>query len=181
MVDESKTRRFERVVMPHMDAAYNLARWLIRHPADTEDVMQEAMLRAYKFLDSCREDTARQWVIRITRNACYDWLGRRAGLPLAFADLDPLDGDGAAFSTDLFGCSAPSPEDLLAQADQTFLFEELVAALPPLYREIIVLRELEEFSYKEIAEIAHLPVGTVMSRLSRARSLLEQEWRRRHG
>lgn len=181
MGDDSRTRRFERLVMPHLDAAYTLARWLIRNRDDAEDVMQEAMLRAYKFLDSCREDTSRQWVVRIVRNACYDWLNlASASRVSAFADLNPDDDDGAGFSADAFRGAVETPEDSLARKETRYLVDELVGGLPAEFREIIVLREFEDFSYREIAEIAGVPLGTVMSRLSRARALLQKEWKERH-
>jgi len=167
--------------MPHADAAYNLARWLIRDRHDAEDVVQNAMLRAYRFLDSCRAETARQWVLRIVRNACYDWLNAKAAIPVAgFADLDPLDIEGHHFTADIFGGLLEDPESLLVKADERSLINAMIAALPPEFREIIVLRELEALSYKEIAEIAGIPVGTVMSRLSRGRGLLVKEWNRRN-
>lgn len=181
MLEQDRNRRFERIVTPHLDAAYNLARWLIRDHHDAEDVVQNAMLRAYRYLDSCREETARPWLLRIVRNACYDWLHAKAAAPVTgFADFDPEDEAGANFSTDVFGATALSPESLLQREDDRGLIEAMLQALPPEFREIIVLRELEALSYKEIAEIAGIPVGTVMSRLSRGRGLLVKEWKRRN-
>lgn len=164
--EQSRNRRFERIVMPHLDAAYNLARWLLRDATDAEDVLQEALLRAHRFLDSCREETARQWVLRIVRNACYDWLRGRSAVRLE--ELDEAVGE------------IETPESLLLKADERLLLDELIGMLPPDYREVIVLREFEELSYKEIAEIAGIPLGTVMSRLSRARGLLAKEWEKRN-
>ena len=179
--DLSRTRRFEQLVLPHLDGAYNLARWLVRGPDDAEDVVQDAVLRAYRFFDSCRPETVRAWFLRIVRHACYDWLGaRRAMATTGFADLDADDADGAAFTADVFRGPSEDPETILAKAEDKELINALIAALPAEYREVIVLRELEELSYKEIAEIANIPPGTVMSRLSRARTLLQREWTKRN-
>jgi len=180
VAEAKRTKRFERIVMPHLDAAYNLARWLIHDHQDAEDVMQDAILRAYKFLDACRDETSRQWVIRIVRNACYDWLSSAANLPVGFADIDPNDADGVLFSADAFGEERLSPEALVIQEERKANLQTLIAELPPEFREVIILREWEDFSYKEIAEIVGIPVGTVMSRLSRARAILQTEWTRRY-
>jgi len=180
--DDIRNRRFERIVLPHLDAAYNLARWLLHSGQDAEDVVQEAMMRAFRSLDGCREATARPWVLRIVRNAAWDWLKTNADArTTGFADLNPDDGDGAAFVDDAFTSPAVDPEcAMLAESDR-LLLDEMIAALPPGFREVVVLRELEELSYKEIAEIAGIPIGTVMSRLARARGLLQKAWRDRHG
>lgn len=166
--------------MPHVDAAFNLAAWLVRNPADAEDVMQDAMLRAYRFFPSCREDTARAWVLRIVRNACYDWLAAKRGhVVVGFADVDPLDTDGARFTADVFSGPAEDPESILLRENRRDLLNAMVAALPEEFREVLVLREMEELSYKEIADIVGIPQGTVMSRLSRARAMLMRDWKAR--
>jgi RNA polymerase sigma-70 factor (ECF subfamily) len=173
--------RFQRIALPHLDAAYNLARWLIRRPADAEDVVQEAMLRAYRSFDGCREETARAWLLRIVRNAAYDWLSANgAGRVVGFADLDPEDSDGAAFTADVFGEPTADPERILVREDDRRLVNAMIAALPEAFREVIILRELEQLSYREVAEVAGIPIGTVMSRLARARDLLHKAWRDRH-
>lgn len=158
--------RFDRAVLPHLDAAYNLARWLTRGDQDAEDVLQTACVRALQFFDSFHGANARAWLLAIVRNSFYDWLGRqRRG-----AEADAL------FDEEVHApeSGAADPElELLRRADSRLLrlgFE----ALPLPLREVIVLRELEGLSYKEIATIAALPIGTVMSRLSRARRQLQE-------
>ena len=176
MGKDRKQQRFDRVIMPHLDAAYNLARWLIRNPDDAEDVMQNALMRAYKSLDFCREDSARQWLVRITRNVCYDWLTVNQRLPKGFADVDCLDQDGANYTHDAFGQTVATPEELMQRQRVRDRVNDMIAALPPVFREVVVLRELEDFSYHDIAEILGVPVGTVMSRLSRARAAMIKQW-----
>ncbi len=173
--------RFDRLVMPHLDGAYNLARWLIDNRDDAEDAVQEAMMRAYKYLDSCREDSARQWVLRIVRNTCYDWLAARNALATwGFADIDPEDADGAAYTADVFQDGTETPEGILCREDLRLEIDAMIAALPPTLREVIVLRELDELSYRDIAQVIGTPIGTVMSRLARARRLMIQHWNERH-
>jgi len=175
--DETAKRRFERIVLPHLDAAYNLARWLLHGGQDAEDVVQEAMMRAFRSLDGCREATARPWVLRIVRNAAWDWLkAKGAARTTGFSDLNADDMDG-----DSFPGPAEDPECILIAEGDRQLLEGLIASLPPVFREVVVLRELEELSYKEIAEVAGIPIGTVMSRLARARGLLQQVWRDKNG
>jgi RNA polymerase sigma-70 factor (ECF subfamily) len=182
LAEDSRTHRFQRIALPHLDAAYNLARWLIRRPADAEDVVQEAMLRAFRAFDGCREATVRAWLLRIVRNAAYDWLSANtAGKVVGFADIDPEDSDGAAYTADVFGEPAADPEGILLREDDRRLVNELIAALPLAFREVVILRELEQLSYKEVAEVAGIPIGTVMSRLARARDLLHTAWSDRNG
>jgi RNA polymerase sigma-70 factor (ECF subfamily) len=182
LAEESRTNRFQRVALPYLDAAYNLARWLVRRPADADDVVQEAMLRAYRSFDGCREPTARGWLLRIVRNTAYDWLQNGGGgKVVGFADVDPEDPDGTAFTTGVFGEAAETPEGLLLKETDRRLVNDLVAGLPIAFREVIILRELEELSYKEVAEIVGIPMGTVMSRLARGRDLLQKAWSERHG
>jgi RNA polymerase sigma-70 factor, ECF subfamily len=154
-------QRFEAVVLPHLDAAFNLARWLLRNPADAQDVAQEAMLRAYRFFSTYRTGNARAWLLQIVRNCCYDWLQKQN----VFDDLDNVE------ETDL-PVEKQTPETVaLANADRTRLTAAL-QELPASFREILVLRELEGCSYKEIASITGKPMGTVMSALARARQQL---------
>jgi RNA polymerase sigma-70 factor (ECF subfamily) len=153
--------RFEQVVLPHIDAAYNLARWLTRNDHDAEDVLQDAMLRAYRFFDGLRGEP-RPWLLAIVRNACFSWL--QANRP---ADLTPMDDD--ALEADVAG-----PEALAGRELDRRVLNEAIAALPVQFREALVLRELQDLSYKEIARIAGVPIGTVMSRLARARRLLAE-------
>jgi len=152
--------------MPHLDAAYNLARWLTRNEHDAEDVVQEAFVRALRFFGGFRGGNARAWLLAIVRNTCYDWLRRQRPSEVA-----------ASFDEEVHGASdpGPTPEDLLiGEADRTRLREAL-EGLPVAWREVLIFRELEGLSYKEIAEVAGIKMGTVMSRLARARARLQQE------
>jgi RNA polymerase sigma-70 factor (ECF subfamily) len=163
--EQDKLTRFEQCIMPHMDAAYNLARWLAGNDPDAQDVAQEAFLRAFKFFGGFRGGDSRSWVLRIVRNSFYDWL-RRQGRPEL---TTPFEEEVHGPATD-----APTPDAaLLEKADQEMVHQAL-EALPVEHREVLVMRELEGLSYKEIADIAGLPIGTVMSRLARGREQLRQ-------
>jgi RNA polymerase sigma-70 factor (ECF subfamily) len=155
--------RFEQLVLPHVDAAVNLARWLLRDPEDAEDVAQEAVLRAYRFFSGFRGGDARAWLLQIVRNSCYTWLEKRMPVELV-----------TEFNEELHPGTSISPETVALQAsDRTKLLNAL-EALPVRAREVIVLRELEGCSYKEISQVTGIPLGTVMSSLSRAREKLAQ-------
>jgi len=156
--------RFEQQVLPHLDAAFNLARWLTRNDHDAEDVVQEALLRAYRFFDGLR-GAPRPWLLAIVRNACFSWL--QANRP---AELHAIDGPEQE-------SDAPGPEALAARDVDRRRLNEAIAALPVQFREVLVLRELEDLAYKDIARIAEIPIGTVMSRLSRARRQLAEALR----
>jgi RNA polymerase sigma-70 factor (ECF subfamily) len=158
--------RFQQVVLPHLNSAYNLARWLLRNDHDAEDAVQDACVRALKYIDNYRGENPRAWLLAIVRNACFDRM-RSAGGSAALDD-DALEVADAA----------PDPEVRLIQARDAALLNRLIEALPPDFRAVVVLRELEELSYQEIAQVMGIPVGTVMSRLSRARGLLQKSWRR---
>lgn len=164
---DDRTRRFEAAALPHLPAAYNLARWLLRDDRQAEDAVQEAYLRAFRFFDDLRGEEARPWLLGVVRNACFDWMRRHRHLAdqVEFDELRDSDADSptAAFSDPALQWEARSRGQRIDAA---------IAALPPPFREVIVLRELEELSYEEIARIAGVPIGTVMSRLSRARALL---------
>jgi RNA polymerase sigma factor (sigma-70 family) len=164
--DRETVGRFERAVLPHLDAAYNLARWLAGEPADAEDVVQEAYLRALRGFGTFHGGDVRCWVLTIVRNTCYTWLRRNRG-PQAMASLDD-EAAGEVESTD------PRPDAALLRHAEAAMVREAIEQLPPEFREAIVLRELEGLSYKQIAEVTHLPMGTVMSRLARARQRLQQ-------
>ena len=162
----SDPRRFEKLVLPHLDAACNLARWLTRSAADADDVVQDACVRAMKYIDSLRGGEARAWFLTIVRHAFYDWCERNRPGEIAHDDGDAIDtvpDEGAA-----------GPEQAASLRDESRALADAIANLPLTYREVLVLRELEELSYKEIARIADIPIGTVMSRLARARGLLQR-------
>jgi len=159
-------RRFEQQVLPHIDAAFNLARWLTRNDHDAEDVVQDAMLRAYRHFEGLRGE-ARPWLLAIVRNACFSWMQRNRPAELATGP----DAEAAEAAT----APADGPEALLARELDRRMLNEAIAALP--FREVLILRELEDLSYREIARIANVPIGTVMSRLARARRLLAESVR----
>jgi RNA polymerase sigma factor (sigma-70 family) len=169
-VNGGDDRRFAAEILPHLDAAYNLARWLARNDADAQDVVQDAYLRAFRFFGGFEGRNARAWLLSIVRNAFYSSLAAREQ-----HESLPEDGDVAAEIAELAG--PESPETLLIRGDERRLVNEAIAALPPEFREALVLRELEELSYREIAEVTGVPIGTVMSRLSRARALLRRALR----
>jgi RNA polymerase sigma factor (sigma-70 family) len=165
----SRDDTFEAVVLPHLDAAYNLARWLVRDPTAAEDVVQEAMLRALSYFSSFRGVNARAWLLQIVRNAAYSARERDRSAPLVAIGQN---GDDATIAEDALVSEADDPETALINMRRDRQVQELIADLPPELREVLVLRELEELSYKEIAEITRAPIGTVMSRLYRARRFL---------
>ena len=157
-------QRFEATVLPHLDAAFNLARWLLRNPADAQDATQEALLRAFRFFSTYRSGNPRAWLLQIVRNCCYTWLQKQN----VFEYLGEV--EEASLPVEKH-----TPESLaLANADRTRIsaaLQEMQAS----FREILVLRELEGCSYKEISEITGIPMGTVMSTLSRARERLQRD------
>jgi RNA polymerase sigma-70 factor (ECF subfamily) len=162
--EPDKLARFEQVVLPHLSAAYNLARWLTRNDHDAEDVVQEAYLRALRFFARFRGEDARAWLLAVVRNTCYTWLKRHRPHELAV----PLGAVEEVASADL------NPERLAEQKAAAEGLRSALEELPVEYREVVVLRELEGLSYKEIAGIAGIPLGTVMSRLTRGRARLQQ-------
>jgi RNA polymerase sigma-70 factor, ECF subfamily len=171
LAQRRRRSRFEAVVLPHLDAAYALARWLTKNDADAADVVQEAMLRAFRYFDSYRDGDARSWVLKIVRRAAYTWLARnRTAETIALDDAAELDDLGGAAAT------AGGAETLLLSRSELRRLDRLIEELPAPLREVIVLRELQELGYREIAEITGVPIGTVMSRLSRARAALRRVW-----
>ena len=171
--EQSRTRRFEQIFTAHLDAAYNFARWLTRDERNAEDVVQEACLRAFKSLDGFHGDSGRAWLLAIVRNTYYTWFRRNK----ADAHNVPFDEEsmatGAQEVADLES-SIGSVERVLQERDAKRLVNAALERLPEEFREVVVLRELEDLSYKEIAVIARIPIGTVMSRLARARKLMLQ-------
>jgi RNA polymerase sigma-70 factor, ECF subfamily len=162
VLDSQEQVRFEMLVLPHLDAAFNLARWLLRSRADAEDVAQEALLRAYRFFEGFHGGDARAWLLQIVRNTCYTWLDKNRRVK-----------DMTEFNEEVHGQQSPSPETLAIANNDRSRLSEALQCLPPRHREVIVLRELEGCSYKEIASITAIPIGTVMSTLSRARRQLQ--------
>ena len=160
--------RFEQVVLPHLDAAYNLARWLIRNPADAEDAVQEACLRALRFFDGFRGGDSRAWLLKIVRNTCYSWLKKNR--PTELSD----EFDETVHSSEVLGEDAETKLVSHANSGQV---RKALETLPAGFREVLVLREIEELSYKEISDVTGVPMGTVMSSLSRARQRLREELR----
>ena len=162
--------RFDAVMLPHLDAAYNLARWLSGSPTDADDVVQEAFLRAFRYFDGYEGDNPRAWLLAIVRNTWFTEWRRQHNR----ADATPYD-DSLNVDDQLPGWadeSGDDPEKLAVRQDETELVHRALATLPVEYREVIVLRELEDMSYRDVAAVAGIPLGTVMSRLSRARRLL---------
>ena len=165
MQARNKLASFEKAVLPHLDAAYNLARWLTRNEADAEDVVQEAYLRAFRFFGGFHGEDGRAWLLGIVRNTTYTWLQHNRSPELNL----PLDDEVHELKSD-----DVNPEALLLQKADAQMLKQAVEELPIEFREVLVLRELHEMSYKQIAAVADLPLGTVMSRLARARKRLQQ-------
>jgi RNA polymerase sigma-70 factor (ECF subfamily) len=167
-----QAQQFEKVTLPHLSAAYNLARWLVRDEHVAQDMVQEAYIRALKYFDAFRGGDVRPWLLGIVRNTCYTWLqGNRHGEESFEFDEDRDSGAYAA----AFGGTDNNPEALLLSKQESSRVNFAISSLPPVFREVLVLRELEGMSYEEIAAVAGIPSGTVMSRLARARIMLRAE------
>lgn len=169
MADDSdlsrKRMRFEALALPHLDAAYNLARWLARDDQDARDIVQEAFLRAFEAFGGLRGDNARPWLLAIVRNTSFTWLARNR----AAAMTVPYEEEAHAIAD-----ADADPARLALCADDRRRVDAALERLPAEFRETVILRELEELSYREIAEALAIPIGTVMSRLARGRRLLAQ-------
>lgn len=168
-----ETTRFERLALPHREAAFNLAFWLVRSRADAEDVVQEAYLRAYRGFAGFSGGDVRPWLLTIVRNAAYRWVGQRQHRAKVVSLEDAVrERQGEGPREFAFADDQPSVEHRLIRNAELQAVREALGALPPLFREVLVLRELEELSYRDIATVTGVPIGTVMSRLSRARAEL---------
>ncbi|HEY8224725.1 MAG TPA: sigma-70 family RNA polymerase sigma factor [Pyrinomonadaceae bacterium] len=172
MTDQSKVVRFEEIALPHLAAAYNLARWLIHNEHDAEDLVQEAFLRAFKSFSGYYGGNSRAWLLTIVRNTCYTWLQQNRVLRAAEPIEDRLEEVGLDFA---------DPEMLLVQSVDAQIVRQALQDLPVEFREVMVLREMEDLSYKEIANVVDLPIGTVMSRLARGRKRLQALLAKRMG
>jgi len=165
MGESTKLALFEQAILPHLNAAYSLARWLMRNEHDAQDVTQEAYLRAFRFFDSFRGGDGKAWLLAVVRNTCNSWRRRERG------------GEAkVVFDERIHGAAdeAANPERRLVEDVQRGTLRDCIELLPVEYREVLVMREMEEMSYKEISEVAGVPIGTVMSRLSRARKRLQE-------
>jgi RNA polymerase sigma-70 factor (ECF subfamily) len=165
--------RFERLALPHLDAAYNLARWLTRNEQDAADVVQEAYLKALRYFDSfdsAQAESARSWLLAIVRNTCFSWMQKNRRPELVAMDEDfEAEGRETLYEVDT---RRNEPEARLLAAADAAMLDKAIEALPPGFREVIVMRELEDLSYKEIAAVTGIALGTVMSRLARGRQML---------
>jgi RNA polymerase sigma-70 factor (ECF subfamily) len=170
--DTDRARRFRDAALPHLDDAYTLARYLLRDASDAEDAVQECYLRALKHFDSYRGPEMKPWLFAILRNVCRAEFTRRAGSPTGLVD----DAPDHAELTPLWHEAPETPETQMLRQREAATVQELVAALAEPFRETLVLREIHNLSYREIADIVEAPVGTVMSRLARARAMLRSAW-----
>ncbi len=168
---DKKRARFEAQVLPHLDAAYRFARWLTQVPSDADDVVQEAVLRAFRAFDTLRGSDVKAWLMTIVKNCHSTALKqrqRRGFVPLP-EEGDVQDGEAMTAST-------PDPEEDSIRRDEQRTLERLIAALPEEHRTVLMLREIEEMDYRQIAQITNVPIGTVMSRLARSRAALKARW-----
>ena len=164
---DDRRRRFEAQALPHLDAAYNLARWLSRSPVDADDIVQDSMLRAFRAFDGFRGENIKPWLLAIVRNCSRNNASdarRRGHTSLPEDGAEPL------------VCDAPDPEVEALRASESRRLNDVIALLSDEFREVLVLREIDDLSYREIAEVTGTPIGTVMSRLARARAMLRDKW-----
>lgn len=168
---DEKRARFEAQVLPHLDAAYRFARWLSYAPGDADDVVQEAVLRAFRGFDTLRGSDVKAWLMAIVRNCHSTALKqrqRRAFVPLP-EENDARDGYAMT-------ATSPDPESTSIRRDEQRILDRLIAALPEEHRTVLMLREIEEMDYRQIATVTNVPIGTVMSRLARSRAALKARW-----
>jgi RNA polymerase sigma factor (sigma-70 family) len=168
---EERRARFDAQVLPHLDAAYRFARWLARSPADVDDVVQDAMLRAFRGIDGLRGGDVKAWLFSIVRNCHLTALAQRERRGFV-----PLPAEGDSHDSAALVSTAPGPESVSMHRDEERNVERLLGDLPPEHREVLILREIEELDYREIAAVTQVPIGTVMSRLARARAGLKARW-----
>jgi RNA polymerase sigma factor (sigma-70 family) len=161
----TKLELFEEIILPHLNSAYNLARWLTQNEHDAQDVVQESYLRAFRFFDGYHGGEPKAWLLAVVRNTCHTWRRREK------RDVTKVLFDEAAHTPNM---DTPNAEERLVEATKMNTLRHCIETLPVEFREVLVMRELEEMSYQQVAEVANLPVGTVMSRLSRARKRLEE-------
>jgi RNA polymerase sigma-70 factor (ECF subfamily) len=166
---EVDMKRFDELLAPHMDAAYNLARWLTANESAAHDVVQESALKAFKFLHRFEGGNAKAWLLTIVRNESYNWLRASAGHRWISIGEDISENDSALAHT-------RTPEIDAIRTEDAALLQQALKALPPVFREVIILKELEDMPYKDIAKVTDVPLGTVMSRLARARAMLKNEF-----
>ena len=171
--DPARARRFRDAALPHLDSVYTLARYLLRDPTDADDAVQECYLRALRHFDTLRGQDVKPWLFAILRNVCRVEFGRRSRVLLYDVNAEPDKPDDAI---PMWSEAQDTPETEMLRKLDAQTIQGLVAALPDVFREVIVLREIEDMSYREIAEIVSTPVGTVMSRLARGRAMLREAW-----
>jgi len=172
-----RRRRFEAEALPHLDAAYNLARWLSCSASDADDIVQDAFLRAYRSFDRLRGADAKPWLLAIVRNCCWTAARRRSRWVVGL----PADGWDETAGGSPEPLSGEDPLQAAIRAEEARSLDAAIAALPAGFREVLILREVEDLSYREIATVTGAPIGTVMSRLARARLALKDRWRGQTG
>jgi RNA polymerase sigma-70 factor, ECF subfamily len=171
--EHDRAQRFRDAALPHLDDVFTLARYLMRNAADAEDAVQECYLRALRHFDSYRGPAMKPWLLTILRNVCNAEFARRSRMAVASdGDAD----ESQAEVVPLWREPQASPETMLLRQHDSDTIRKLVVALPQPFREILVLREINDLSYQDIAQVAGVPIGTVMSRLARARSMLREAW-----
>jgi RNA polymerase sigma-70 factor, ECF subfamily len=172
---DDRRRRFELLALPHLDAAFNLARWLAGNTTDAEDVVQDAYMRAYRYFDAFQGGNFRVWLLTIVRNAFITWVKENRSSRMVFVP-DTSVAETADVEETMWASRPRDPEALLMESIDSQTLSRLMEQLPAEYREVLLLREVEELAYKEIVEVTGVPIGTVMSRLSRARLSLRKLW-----
>ena len=170
--ERGRAQRFREAALPHLGDVYTLARYLLRNPADAEDAAQECYLRAFRHFDTFRGGPIKPWLLAILRNVCRAEYARRG--TLAAVQADGMDAAADEVAESLWGEASPSPEAVSLSRFDAETVQRLIAQLPDTFREVLVLREINDLSYRDIADVVGTPIGTVMSRLARGRTLLRQ-------